>query len=133
MTAQTAAPFEHPLRSRKEAPRSDVQRATATLADAVNELLNQDAPAGGGATTDALAVDTPAKERFVAELLRCVGGRVEVTGVGVGDLVLQVTCADEAGAASIAAAVSHTGVGGKASWFKAEDDKHWVVLVIPNR
>ncbi len=123
------APLDHPLRSRNDVPRSDVKKATRALAEALDALL-----AAHTAGTVGSDLDAPEKQAFIGELTRCLGGRVGISDLAVGDLVIQVVVADEAGAAAVAAAMTHTGLSAKASWFKGDEtDSPWVVLVVPTR
>ncbi|MFT5223754.1 MAG: hypothetical protein ACI867_002078, partial [Glaciecola sp.] len=132
-TTEPTSTSEHPLRSRNAVPRSDIRRATVALAEALDAMLGAHASGADGDHEPGLDVDSPQKQQVVQELLRCLGGRATITGVAVGDVLLQITCADEAGAAAVSAVVNHTGLGGKASWFKGNDEHQWIVLVIPTR
>lgn len=128
MTAD-ATPLDHPLRSRNDVPRSDLRRATQAVGEAFDAMFAAHANGSSQAGDD----ETPEKQQVMRELTRCIGGRAQLSGVAVGDVIVQVTCDDEAGAAAVSAVVNHTGLAGKASWFKGGENGPWIVLVVPTR
>lgn len=133
MTTDDTPAFEHPLRSRNDVPRSDIRRVIGALAESLDAMLATHAPTADGDTTPGFEIDTPQKERVIDELTRCLGGPAGVTGIAVGDVVVRMSCHSEAEAAAVTAAVNHTGLAGKAAWFKGGDEHQWVVLIIPTR